>query len=544
MNPIKTTSGALALAVALAGLPPTVHAASEAQSLDELRNTVVNLLDSLVAKGVLTREQAQSMVAQAQARAEQDARNRARDAAPDPDDVRVTYVPQVVKDEISAQVAKQVTPVVVNDVVAQARSEQWGVPGALPDWVRGLDLSADLRLRNEWNLFASSNQPYTYLNYQVINTRGGIGKAGQDAFLNTTEDQMVQKVRARANLEANLGEGLSAAIGVTTGNFTNPVSTNQSLQQYDGRYTFGLDAAYLRYDLRNADNWSELSIWGGRAANPFLTTDLVWDGDVSFQGLFGTYRYAFDRSDPADHHGFLTMGAFPIQQPTLSFSSKTKWLFAAQLGATWQFADEIRVRGAVAYYDYYRITGKLNSFGSTTENWTAPLYVQKGNTMFDILNDTDPSTNLFALAAGYQLLDAVVTVEAPVLDQYLLTFTGDFVDNLGWNTREVRQRTGTDVVGRTLGYQFEIGFGSPAIDRLNAWRAAVRYRYLQRDAVLDAFNDSDFHLGGTDAAGYTLRGDYGLGKNVYATVRYMSANAIDDAPLGIDVIYLDVNGRF
>jgi hypothetical protein len=72
----------------------------------------------------------------------------------------------------------------------------------------------------------------------------------------------------------------------------------------------------------------------------------------------------------------------------------------------------------------------------------------------------------------------------------------------------------------------------------------VRYRYLQRDAVLDAFNDSDFHLGGTDAAGYTLKADYGLGKFLYASVRYMSASAIDDAPLGIDVIYLDVNGRF
>src|ERR1700743_3499366 len=61
---------------ALLLLAPAVHAADDAaekQSVEELRNTVVNLLQALVDKGLLTREQAQQLVKQAQDKAAADA---------------------------------------------------------------------------------------------------------------------------------------------------------------------------------------------------------------------------------------------------------------------------------------------------------------------------------------------------------------------------------------------------------------------------------------------------------------------------------------
>ena len=50
---------------ALLLLAPAVHAedAAEKQSVEELRNTVINLLQALVDKGLLTREQAQRVIA-------------------------------------------------------------------------------------------------------------------------------------------------------------------------------------------------------------------------------------------------------------------------------------------------------------------------------------------------------------------------------------------------------------------------------------------------------------------------------------------------
>src|SRR5262249_57930154 len=57
-------------------LIPTVRAtdsASEQQSLDEVRNTVINLLKAMVDKGLITREQAEQLVKQAQDKAAADA---------------------------------------------------------------------------------------------------------------------------------------------------------------------------------------------------------------------------------------------------------------------------------------------------------------------------------------------------------------------------------------------------------------------------------------------------------------------------------------
>ncbi len=83
--------------VALAGLTAAQHCvADERQSLEELRNTVTNLLQALVDQGVITREKAQQMIKAAQDKAAADA---AALAKSDEGAVRVPYVPQIVKDE-------------------------------------------------------------------------------------------------------------------------------------------------------------------------------------------------------------------------------------------------------------------------------------------------------------------------------------------------------------------------------------------------------------------------------------------------------------
>src|SRR5271168_3011289 len=138
-------SVALALAPIVACL-----AADERQSLEELRNTVINLLQTLVDQGVISREKAAQMVKAAQDKAAADA---AAVAKSDEGAVRVPYVPQIVKDEISKQVAEAVKPEVVADVVKEAKEEKWGVPAALPDWLANTRVSGTVMLREEAVLY-------------------------------------------------------------------------------------------------------------------------------------------------------------------------------------------------------------------------------------------------------------------------------------------------------------------------------------------------------------------------------------------------------
>ena len=86
--------------------------------------------------------------------------------------------------------------------------------------------------------------------------------------------------------------------------------------------------------------------------------------------------------------------------------------------------------------------------------------------------------------------------------------------------------------------------GAPSVLTAGAWRALVGYRYLQRDAVIDAYTDSDFHFGGTDAKGYYLTADLGVANRVWLTVRYMSASQIDGPTYIIDTAQIDLSTRF
>jgi hypothetical protein len=269
---------------------------------------------------------------------------------------------------------------------------------------------------------------------------------------------------------------------------------------------------------------------------------MVWDPDLMFEGVATNYRWNFAHAYGDRSNVYATLGAFPIQEIELSY--KDKWLLAGQIGFDWQTQSLNRYRLGVAYYDYKNIRGRRNAPDSNLLDFTAPLWLQKGNTLFDIRNGTDPTANLFALAADYKLADITASADWLVAGGYRVSLLADYVKNIGYKERDVLARTGAVVPARNKGYDVELGFGSNELNQAGAWRVGVAYRYLQSDAVLDAFTDSDFHFGGTNAKGYIVNVDFAAAQRVWARLRYLSANEIDGPPLGIDVWQLDLNTRF
>jgi hypothetical protein len=528
-------AAAVTLSLALAPVVACL-AADERQSMEELRNTVINLLQALVDQGVITREKAEQMVKSAQDKA---AASASAAAKADEGAVRVPYVPQIVKDEIAKQVAEQVKPGVVADVVQEAKTEKWGVPGALADWLTRTRISGIVTLREEDILFDRNNAQNTYLNYFAINSAGSISKAGQNAFENVSVDRPRFRGRARLAVDSDITDSITAGMRITTGNTSDLVSETQTL---DGTspYQFGLDELYIRLDERNAQRFPWLSVVGGRFLNPWGTpTDLIFHKDLTFEGAAMTGRLGFGDGSAEQSHLFATVGAHPLQEVALS--GQDKWLAGGQLGANLRWGEGQHLRLSGAFFDYFNVTGRLNPPFSTIYNYTAPNYLRQGNTLFQISND--PTVNLFGLAAKYRLANVNVTYELPV-GRYTMGLTADAVKNLGYNTADVSSRVGSYVAARTKGYQAEISFGTPTVLVAGAWRGVIGYRYLQRDAVLDAYTDSDFHFGGTDATGYYFVGDYGLANRVWMRLRYLSSNAIDGPTLGIDTVQIDLNTRF
>lgn len=507
---------ALTCSLALA-LAANAAYAGEREDMETLRQTTLNLIQILVQQGVLTQDKADLLVKQAEVKAKETV---AAEKKADAGVVRVPYVPESVRKQIANQVREE--------VVAQAKVERWGDVNAVPEWVDRLKWNGDIRVRYQRDMFASDNP--SPLQFKVIE--------GQD-ISNTSEDRNRFRLRARLGLNAKITQSMSAGFRLATGTLQDPVSTNQTLGQYGNKYDFVLDRAFVKVHSEETLPW--LTASAGRIPNPWFGTDLVWDVDLNFEGA--ALHIDPNAQSSKTWRPFLTLGAFPLQEIEKSDSvqAKSKWLLGAQAGVEWVRDVNARAKMGLAYYDYRNISGIRNEPDQNLFDRTVPRFRQKGNSVFLI----DPPTySLYALAADYRLLNLTGMVDLNASDPVHVILSADYVKNIGFSRSKTLARTGLDLDPQTTGYMARVAVGMPTMLLKNDWQVFLAYRHLEADAVLDAFTDSDFHLGGTNNKGFILGAQYGLAKNAWLGARWLSSNQISGLPLAIDVFQLDFNTKF
>ena len=565
---------------ALAG----VVQAGEKEELLKLKNTTTNLIMQLVKQGVLTEKMAEEMIRQAEADAVAQAKEQAAAAGaevgadkPEPGEVRVAYVPEFVKDDIRQQVRAELRKDVVADVMQEAKTQKWGMPNALPEWIDRFKLSGDIRLRSQHEFMGSDNRDQSYIDYQTLNDRGGFNAAGFDAFANTIKDRQRFRERLRLGIDAKITDGLKAGIRLATANLRDPVSTNQTLGNTGGKYEFNVDRAYLQYDDIDNDGFKWLTLAGGRIKNPWFVgggeftggSELVWDTDLSFEGFAATARHRLAGSGSLDalnddsHQVFATVGAFPLQE--FQLSSKDKWLFGGQVGVDWGFDNQDKLKVGVAYYDYVNTVARPNTSPQGTcdlndrlsRDITAsrPEFMQGGNTVAEICAEgtaDNPgfTSGMVGLASDYNIINPNLSYDIAAFAPYHIILGADYAKNIGFDAEDVaavrvREAPQTrSVEEQTDAWQVRLDFGWPKAELGGHWNVFGLYKYVERDAVLDAFTDSDFRLGGTNSKGWVIGGNYGLAKNIWFTGRWLSADVITGPPFAIDILQLDINARF
>jgi hypothetical protein len=350
-----------------------------------------------------------------------------------------------------------------------------------------------------------------------------------------------------------INDWLTGGLQFVTGQQTTPVTPNQTEGISQGKYLFTLDRAFLQAKL---NDWA--TVTGGRFANPFMFTDMMWDPDLAFDGVTATFTPKFNER----WSSFTTVGAFPIEEVESSSTNKAqdKWLYSAQTGIKWTAANKSSVKVAAAYHDFKNVEGQMNAALLNDYSGTAPQWRQRGNNTFDINQANTGLTGLPAgisnqpiigLASKFELVNLMAQVDLLNFNPIHVTFTGDYVKNIGFDQKEIEQRTGNIYKKENEGYNFRIdvgnnGFLGPYVQNINAreWQVSLGYKHLEADAVLDGFTDSNFRLGGTNAKGWYVFGNYAIDKNAWVSARYMSADSISGLPYSVDVLLLDLNGRF
>jgi hypothetical protein len=572
-------------------------------------NATVNLLNLFVQKGLLSRQEADALIKQAESeafvarQAAKDASTKADDAAKTanaaasaaqpPGTKHVTYVPEIVKQQLRDEIKQQ--------VMAKAEKEKWASPGAYPEWASRIHFYGDLRTLYQGSFFPRGNDQGGAANFNAVNTGSPFDNSPGGLLFptfNVTQDRNQFIFRGRLGMEADLSNGFTAGIRVATGQDNSPVSTNQTLGGNGGnfsKYSLWLDRGYLNYTGFGDD----LSIWTGRFANPFWSpTDLVWYQNINFDGFAiqakhevveGLTPFAVAGAAPVFNTAFNAgIDLDTTQQGGLTptkLPSHDKWLFGGQVGLDAKFNPDYSLRVAAAYYDFTNVQGQISSLCTVNTSadvcdtdLTRPSFAQKGNTYFALRNIQPTAANnfgagpglfqFFGLASQFRPLVASGSFDVGVFNPAHIVVDGEYVINTAFdrnfmntlaqnptngiiNNRGPSPGTGPDgqlipgpFNGGNQGWMARVTVGDKEIKHLWDWNVYGGYKYLESDAMIDGFVDSEFGLGGTNLKGYLLGGRLGIGENVWTSLKWMSANNISGNPFAVDIIMLDINARF
>ncbi len=490
--------------------------------------------------------------------------------------VRVIYLPETDKEKIRNEIK--------DDVIATAKSQNWALPNTFPQWLKQVHLDGDLRLRQEFDLYDSGNSNL-FIDYTTINSGSplDLNQTGSNPvpppLLDTTVNREYPRVSLHLGVGADVADNLSTYVRFATGNTNNPVSTNQTLGNEFNKYSLTVDRAVVKYaPFHNVD----LDLLGGRMANPFQGTSMMWYWDLGFDGFAAKYRYHLND----DIVPYATAGAFSVENTALSFpqysptkiGSRDKWLYAMQLGVDWRSSPLLTGKAGVAFYDYYHLEGEESDPCQATASSTpcdtddsAASFVQKGNTLFAIRDiviaeptggsTVEPDYQYFGLASPFRIWDGVINLDYDAHGPLHFVFDAEVANNVAFKKTRVlnvsafsggpANNLGSCPTGQNCPYQggamayfFQGKFGYPIIAERGQWSVQGAYRHVESDSLVDAFNDPDFFLGGTNNKGYQIIGSLGIAHNSWLSARWFSGTEVSGPPLAIDVIQLDLNTRW
>jgi polyhydroxyalkanoate synthesis regulator phasin len=478
--------------------PQSTPAVDQSVASTPTGNVVVNLINKLVERGVITQDDAKSMVTQAQAEADAqkvqnesdmfaiaqiaavqtmtdqalaqqggqggmsavEASRREMEAS-----MRVTYIPAPVREQLAAEIRRELAA----DGVTVAGGAPQPPPG-LPTLLSKLKPEGEIRMRYEADLYPEGNDATgAFPNFNAINS-GQPFQINGNQFApqwNTDQNRNRYRLLLRLGTGIELGDNFSAGFRLASGDNNSPVTANQSIglppsNQQGGqfsKYAIWIERAFIRYDLGGGTDEAGMALWVGRFDNPFFSTPIIFDNDLGFDGA--AIRVAYNHDDAIIPS--VVAGAFPVFNTALNFSSNTgesfpsydKYLFGIQGGTQVNITRNWSTQLAAAYYYFYNIEGKLSSpyeqysqnDAGDTDN-SRPSFAQKGNTYRPLRNivipaGQDPATwpqyQYYGLATPFQNLAFTGKLNYDGWDPVRIALVGEFIRNMAFNSSDINQ---------------------------------------------------------------------------------------------------------
>jgi len=293
-------------------------------------------------------------------------------------------------------------------------------------------------------------------------------------------DDKMNRGRARFRLriagEHQIDDNWTVGFRLASGSDPDPTSTNQSMDDAFEQKSVWIDRAYAIYKAGN------FKLTAGKIANPFNTTDIIWDSDINLEGVSEHFNLG--------ENGYVTLGQMILAENS---SAADAYLVAGQAGVKFGMVDV-----SLGYYSFTN-------------------YVE---------NSPYAGGNLFENSTEYTLMDLLVEIHAT--DN--LSFWAHYVTN---SDAEITDTTGDKedtAMGFGLSYKYE------------DWSFGVKYADIEPNSVIGAFSDSDF--GQANRKGYKISVKKKLRKNVSFAAAYFDTEQSTDSLKGFKTLQLDLSYKF
>jgi len=282
-------------------------------------------------------------------------------------------------------------------------------------------------------------------------------------------------LRFRAGFTKAVNEYISLGARLVTGDPGDPNTSDVTLGDFVDDLAVSLDRAYLQLQLGG------LSATGGKIPNPFMRTDLVWDGDVNPEGVSARFTFPVAKGITSS----LTAIFRTIDEQARTDIEDSK-MVGGQVEVAFEPTRSVGLRFAGSYYDYEIKSLADADAGDTRSNYLA--------TEDSFLSD-------------FNLLNILATARFPgPHPRWPISLVGDYVKNLGINEAVREEDTGFSIdlfigTASTQGdVRFRYGFSEAGTDAVLAafshdnTTIATNYRQHSVSAGFLGLKDTSFEL--------------------------------------------------
>ena len=286
-----------------------------------------------------------------------------------------------------------------------------------------LDVSGDMRVRQEWNFVDGRDRSRT-------------------------------AVRARLRATYAVSDTFAVGTQIATGDPDDPNSTDVTLGNFVDDFAVSLDQAWIRYHSGG------LTAYAGKFPQVFQRTDMLWDSDVSPQGVAAAYSAGLGGGAKLDARGIY----FVIDEAAVARDSD---MLGGQLALSSPIGSDFKAGLTGSYYHY-----RLGSVAGADAGDFRGNLLSAGRYLSD-----------------FHLVEAIGTLGwAGPSERWPIAFTADYVRNLG-----------AAVPGDTA-YNLELAAGRTA--KPGDFRIAYNFSEVEVDSVLAAFSHDNIDL----STNYRLHG--------------------------------------